>query len=208
MGALRVAVVSLPRFSHLTSQLPYGQNVLLPVKLDMHSLQACIRWASLSRVLSKLLTANLAACTRAGSKALMSAAMLRLAFRPNGQCGTQGAYKDYATAIILRQNTITGTLYRDDPNILAWDLINEPANNGDQSGDVLYVRTASMHGHAWRAGKLVWSRHAMLEIAIGRLRNSNSWHRIFMAMQQAERMIAFHAVCPFSNSSAHPGLAH
>ncbi|KAK9809536.1 hypothetical protein WJX73_010231 [Symbiochloris irregularis] len=36
--------------------------------------------------------------------------------------GLQAAYKDYATAIILRRNSITNRLYRDDPTILAWDL--------------------------------------------------------------------------------------
>ena len=51
----------------------------------------------------------------------------------------QAAYKDYATAIILRKNSITGRLYRDDPTILAWDLMNEPANPGDDSGDTLHV---------------------------------------------------------------------
>lgn len=38
-------------------------------------------------------------------------------------CCMQSAYKDYVTAIILRRNSITNTLYRDDPNILAWDLV-------------------------------------------------------------------------------------
>ncbi|KAK9809485.1 hypothetical protein WJX73_002812 [Symbiochloris irregularis] len=50
----------------------------------------------------------------------------------------QSAYKDYVTAIILRRNSITNILYRDDPNIFAWDLVNEPANPGDASGDALY----------------------------------------------------------------------
>ena len=115
-------------------------------------------------------------------------------------------YNDYITAIILRKNSITGRLYRDDPNvgacvvthnpacarsdcrvclgallhsmpvlssgivecclscacrtrqspqrrmliavqvqILAWDIINEPANPGDTSGDVLFV------SHCWLA---------------------------------------------------------
>ena len=118
----------------------------------------------------------------------------------------QSQYNDYITAIILRKNSITGRLYRDDPNvgscyphslsktrlqgqvwvpccktcpmaahhalsmlhntvtsnclqcclrcpvltvvhvqILAWDIINEPANPGDTSGDVLFV------SHCWFA---------------------------------------------------------
>ena len=51
----------------------------------------------------------------------------------------QAQYKDYVTAIILRKNSFTGTLYRDDPMILAWDIANEPSNPGDDSGDILQV---------------------------------------------------------------------
>lgn len=48
-------------------------------------------------------------------------------------------YKDYATAIVLRKNSLTGIVYRDDPAILAWDIANEPSNYGDDSGDILQV---------------------------------------------------------------------
>ena len=51
----------------------------------------------------------------------------------------QAQYKDYVTAIILRKNSLTGTVYRDDPTILAWDIANEPSNPGDDSGDILQV---------------------------------------------------------------------
>lgn len=40
--------------------------------------------------------------------------------------GAKRLYRDYAAAIINRSNSRTGVLYRDDPTILAWDLINEP----------------------------------------------------------------------------------
>ena len=52
----------------------------------------------------------------------------------------QAQYKDYVTAIVLRKNSLSGTVYRDDPTILAWDVANEPSNPGDDSGDVLQVR--------------------------------------------------------------------
>ena len=39
--------------------------------------------------------------------------------------------------ILLRRNHITGELYKDDPAIMAWDLVNEPYNPGDSSGTVL-----------------------------------------------------------------------
>ncbi|KAL4437017.1 hypothetical protein ABPG75_004156 [Micractinium tetrahymenae] len=34
--------------------------------------------------------------------------------------------KDYFSAIVNRRNSITGVLYRDDPTIFSWDLLNEP----------------------------------------------------------------------------------
>ncbi len=36
------------------------------------------------------------------------------------------AYKDYATHLVNRVNTIDGTPYREDPAIFAWELANEP----------------------------------------------------------------------------------
>jgi hypothetical protein len=38
------------------------------------------------------------------------------------------AYKDLLTRVIIRENTVNGKLYRDDPTIMAWDLITEPIN--------------------------------------------------------------------------------
>ena len=46
------------------------------------------------------------------------------------------------TAIVLRKNSFTGIVYRDDPTILAWDIANEPSNPGDDSGDILQVGTS------------------------------------------------------------------
>jgi mannan endo-1,4-beta-mannosidase len=48
-------------------------------------------------------------------------------------------YKSYVTALVQRNNTITGVMYRDDPTILAWELINEPTVPADDSGDILAV---------------------------------------------------------------------
>lgn len=45
-------------------------------------------------------------------------------------------------SLVLRNNTITGTLYRDDPTILAWELINEPSVPADNTGQILAVRSS------------------------------------------------------------------
>lgn len=34
--------------------------------------------------------------------------------------------KDYISAIVTRRNSITSVLYRDDPAIFSWNLLNEP----------------------------------------------------------------------------------
>lgn len=39
---------------------------------------------------------------------------------------TMALYQDYLKTIVTRTNTINGRAYKDDPTIMAWDLINEP----------------------------------------------------------------------------------
>lgn len=36
------------------------------------------------------------------------------------------AYKAFMSVVVNRKNTVTGTVYKDDTNILGWELINEP----------------------------------------------------------------------------------
>ncbi|KAK9918089.1 hypothetical protein WJX75_001118 [Coccomyxa subellipsoidea] len=49
----------------------------------------------------------------------------------------RNAFKYYVKAILMRRNSITGVLYKDDPTIMAWDLANEPWVLGDDSGQTL-----------------------------------------------------------------------
>jgi len=39
-------------------------------------------------------------------------------------------YRDYVRAVVSRTNSVTGTRYRDDPTIMAWQLANEPRPGG------------------------------------------------------------------------------
>ncbi|KAJ0700009.1 putative mannan endo-1,4-beta-mannosidase [Helianthus annuus] len=48
-------------------------------------------------------------------------------------------FKNYVKTILTRKNTITGVVYRDDPTIFGWELINEPRCITDASGDTLQV---------------------------------------------------------------------
>ena len=44
--------------------------------------------------------------------------------------------------LIQRNNSLTGTLYKDDGTVFAWELINEARLPQDMSGDTLQVRCA------------------------------------------------------------------
>ncbi|MBN2462467.1 MAG: hypothetical protein JXB43_02580 [Dehalococcoidia bacterium] len=44
----------------------------------------------------------------------------------------RSAYKDLITRVVTRKNTVNGRLYRDDPTIMAWDVISEPVPPGHQ----------------------------------------------------------------------------
>ncbi|CAH9101203.1 unnamed protein product [Cuscuta epithymum] len=46
-------------------------------------------------------------------------------------------YKSHVKAVLNRVNTITNIVYKDDPTIFAWELINEPRCESDPSGDTL-----------------------------------------------------------------------
>ncbi|CAL9062540.1 mannan endo-1,4-beta-mannosidase 8 [Musa acuminata AAA Group] len=46
-------------------------------------------------------------------------------------------YKAFVKTVITRVNTITNVAYKDDPTIMAWELINEPRCPSDPSGDTL-----------------------------------------------------------------------
>lgn len=63
------------------------------------------------------------------------------------QEGPKSLYKRYVAAVVGRRNSISGRLYSEDPCILGWNLANEPANRGDDSGDVLQAWLEEMSSY-------------------------------------------------------------
>jgi endo-1,4-beta-mannosidase len=49
----------------------------------------------------------------------------------------QKAFHDYVRMLATRVNTVTGVVYKDDPTIFAWDLMNEPEYKRDETGVIL-----------------------------------------------------------------------
>ena len=47
-------------------------------------------------------------------------------------------YKDYVVRLLNRTNTITGRLYKDDPTIFAWEIVNEPRCESDFAGSTIH----------------------------------------------------------------------
>ena len=52
----------------------------------------------------------------------------------------QSIYRDYLKYVLTRENTLTGTEYRDDPTIMLWELLNEARHPAapDGNGEVLH----------------------------------------------------------------------
>ncbi|KAI0510881.1 hypothetical protein KFK09_011491 [Dendrobium nobile] len=70
-------------------------------------------------------------------------------------------YKNHVKTILTRNNSISGIQYRDDPIILAWELINEPRCNSDISGDTIQVWIEEMSAYV----KTIDKNH-LLEIGL------------------------------------------
>ncbi|PIN11252.1 Mannan endo-1,4-beta-mannosidase [Handroanthus impetiginosus] len=60
----------------------------------------------------------------------------------------KGYYKNHVKAVLTRVNTITGVAYKDDPTILAWELMNEPRCQSDISGKTIQDWVVEMSSHA------------------------------------------------------------
>ncbi|GER37888.1 mannan endo-1 4-beta-mannosidase [Striga asiatica] len=70
-------------------------------------------------------------------------------------------YKRHVQRVLNRINTITGAAYKDDPIIMAWELINEPRCQADYSGDTVNAWVQEMASHV----KSIDSKH-LLEVGM------------------------------------------
>ncbi|XP_059452427.1 mannan endo-1,4-beta-mannosidase 5-like [Corylus avellana] len=59
----------------------------------------------------------------------------------------KGHYKNHVKKVLTRMNTITGIAYKDDPMIMAWELMNEPRCKVDLSGKTINEWVQEMAPH-------------------------------------------------------------
>ncbi|PON93416.1 1,4-alpha-glucan-branching enzyme [Trema orientale] len=53
-------------------------------------------------------------------------------------------YKNHIKTVVTRTNTLTGVAYKDDPTIMAWELMNEPRCTSDPSGNTIQAWITEM----------------------------------------------------------------
>ncbi|PON99613.1 1,4-alpha-glucan-branching enzyme [Trema orientale] len=59
----------------------------------------------------------------------------------------KGYYKNHVYTVLNRYNSFTGLHYKDDPTIMAWELINEPRCTSDPSGRTIQAWIMEMAAH-------------------------------------------------------------
>ncbi|KAK0576451.1 hypothetical protein LWI29_017738 [Acer saccharum] len=53
-------------------------------------------------------------------------------------------YKNHIKTVLTRRNSLTGVAYKDEPTIMAWELMNEPRCNSDPSGKTIQAWITEM----------------------------------------------------------------
>ncbi|XP_065880800.1 mannan endo-1,4-beta-mannosidase 7-like [Euphorbia lathyris] len=70
-------------------------------------------------------------------------------------------YKNHIKTVLTRRNTITGVSYKDEPTIMAWELMNEPRCTSDPSGKTIQAWITEMASYL----KSIDSNH-LLEVGL------------------------------------------
>ena len=97
------------------------------------------------------------------------------------------AFKHHIEVLLNRKNTINGKLYREDPTILGWEIIEDPIPNpADYHGEVARITVQEFHD--WLDGmasyvKSVDSRHLVGIMAVGSISilAGNEWPKMLDA---------------------------
>ncbi|KAG6401088.1 hypothetical protein SASPL_137933 [Salvia splendens] len=69
----------------------------------------------------------------------------------------KGYYKNHIKAVLTRNNSISGIAYKDDPTIMAWELMNEPRCPTDPSGNTMQAWIEEMASYL----KSIDSKHLL-----------------------------------------------
>ncbi|XP_062165469.1 mannan endo-1,4-beta-mannosidase 7-like [Alnus glutinosa] len=56
----------------------------------------------------------------------------------------KGFFKNHIKTVLTRRNSLSGIAYKDDPTIMAWELMNEPRCNSDPSGKTIQAWITEM----------------------------------------------------------------
>ncbi|KAL1539532.1 Mannan endo-1,4-beta-mannosidase 7 [Salvia divinorum] len=80
----------------------------------------------------------------------------------------KGYYKNHIKAVLTRKNSISGIAYKDDPTIMAWELMNEPRCPTDPSGNTIQAWIEEMGSYL----KSIDSNH-LLEAGLEGFYNHN-----------------------------------
>ncbi|KAL5558004.1 hypothetical protein UlMin_034215 [Ulmus minor] len=70
-------------------------------------------------------------------------------------------YKNHINTVLTRKNSISGVVYKDDPTIMAWELMNEPRCQSDPSGKTIQGWVSEMASYV----KSIDSNH-LLEVGL------------------------------------------
>ncbi|XP_030498512.1 mannan endo-1,4-beta-mannosidase 7 isoform X1 [Cannabis sativa] len=84
----------------------------------------------------------------------------------------KGYYKNHVSTVLNRYNSFTGLHYKNDPTIMAWELMNEPRCTSDPSGRTIQAWITEMAAHV----KSI-DRNHLLEIGSEGFYGQSSPHR-------------------------------
>lgn len=103
----------------------------------------------------------------------------------------KGYYKNHVKSVLTRRNNFTGIVYKDDPTIMAWELMNEIRCPSDQSGNTVQAWITEMASYL----KSIDGNH-LLEAGL----------EGFYGLSKQESNPSFHVGTDFITNNQIPGI--